>query len=204
LGAIDAALLDRLDHTVEMPLPADALRLRYCLGLMQTRLQQYLSEEASTELGQLLVQALADAEKDEKGSTSTSSSSRSSVGAGGAGGGRRRRSRSELRANDSPELTPTPSSSSSSGLGPDSAADRTKRLRALEACISSLPPSSSSSSSFDVARASRELVVASVGWSLQDLERLVDRSVAACLGTEACVLSTRLFLLELKYLLEQK
>ena len=201
MGAIDAALLDRLDHTVELPLPADALRLRYCLGLMQTRLQQYLPVEARTELGQLLAQTQADSEKDEKGS----SRSCSHVAAAGSGsGGRRRRSHSEPRSSESPELTPTSasSSSSSSRAGPASAADRTKRMRALEACISSLP--SSSSSSFDVARASRELVVASVGWSLQDLERLVDRSVAACLGTEACVLSTRLFLLELKYLLEQK
>ena len=60
------------------------------------------------------------------------------------------------------------------------------------------------SSNFDVKAVLASLTEVSEGWSFEELDRLVDRSMAAALGTEACKVTSYVFLSEIKYLLEAK
>ncbi len=198
LQSVDAAVLNRLDSVLELPLPDKGRRVAYCLHLVGSRLSRHLEESSLADVAEQL-QLRSEAVG---AGGATPSPAREAVGAGGATPSPAR-ARKDIPANwkdvGSPE-THIPTSPSSSAVKRGNQAQLKKATAALEKTLGRCRDSLD----FDIAVALAHLSDLSEGWSLQDIEGLVDRSMAAALGTEACKVTTRLFLSELAYIVEAK
>ena len=182
---IDAAITDRIDHIMEMPLPSPEQRLLHVVKSASTLFAPYINTSQLLQLAAL---------KDRKPSTP--------------------HHRSDEKGTSANPETDVPSSIVEAAQGrADHEADvvvkttfmQTQAVE-LEVALDTMlrQCSSSEDKAFNVKKCLDALVMTSVGWSYRDLDRVLNAVVSAVLGTVECHITTSMFLTQVQHTLKEK
>ena len=184
LQSVDAAILDRMNFMLELPLPSKRRREAHFLHLLSTRLPRYLEESSVVDVDKYLERQLEASREEDAAAASPA---------------RRQASAVTRKDGGIPEThIPTSRSSKTVQVGSWTKSKNTK------VALDKILTECRDSTHFDVTAVLAPLADISEGWSLKDIEVLVDRSMAAALGTETCKITSFLFLSELQILLGDK